>query len=224
MAEMSPDKQVMNLQQISDRESHQSGATRLSDPSHIKIWYNAEPRVPTKCANLAMCVFCIEKDMERSYLYLREGAIESNDVNKCACAALDSCFPQTQDWATVRYFDRGNFMKKKACCGCCSFYPSIEKKSRDFMCLCMQCKNDPENCWCTSYWYGPDYVTYVPFETFCCCIPNKVNFCCNYCGLYGPISGGPLIHTPYFIGQQPKDADAFVAQAKQVVPVAQKMR
>jgi len=37
MAEMSPDKQVMNLQQISDRESHQSGATRLSDPSHIKI-------------------------------------------------------------------------------------------------------------------------------------------------------------------------------------------
>ena len=36
-----PEKQTMNLQQISDRTSAQTGATRLSDPSHIKIWFNA---------------------------------------------------------------------------------------------------------------------------------------------------------------------------------------
>ena len=214
MAEgLSPDKQVMNLQQISDRESLQKGATRLSDPSHIKIWYNAEVAPPSSCCACIECITCIGLDRERSYIYLREGSLETNKVDNCkVCECL---FPQVFDHASVRYFDRSPWMAKSACMGCCSIKPSIEKVKSGWMCCCKECDPCPACC-------GGDYMTFSPVDKVCCCVPNKINGCCNYCGLFGPISGEPWLHIPYFI--QPKDVDGFVAQCKQVIPAAQAMK
>ena len=107
-----PEKQAMNLQQISDRTSAQKGATRLSDPSHIKIWYNAELAEPTCCTKYQLCMAGFAFDNERSYMYLREGAMETNHVNKCCIKCLESCYQQP-DCISITYFDKRPWVKYK---------------------------------------------------------------------------------------------------------------
>ena len=208
-----PEKQAMNLQQISDRTSAQKGATRLSDPSHIKIWYNAELAEPTCCTKYQLCMAGFAFDNERSYMYLREGAMETNHVNKCCIKSLEACTPTT-DCISIAYFDKPPFTKYKLFCGCCSFDPRIEKVDNTYLICCQKVT-------CHQACYGGDYMSFVPLDTFCCCFPNKVNWCCNYCGLCGSPDGNPLIHIPYYM--QPKDVDGFVAQCKQVMPAARAM-
>ena len=120
-----PEKQTMNLQQISDRTSAQRGATRLSDPSHLKIWYNAELADPSCCVKYAQCLSGQAFDKERSYMYLREGSMETNQVNKCCIKALESCYRQP-DCISIVYFDKPPTKSTKLV-WCCSFDPSIEK-------------------------------------------------------------------------------------------------
>lgn len=208
-----PEKQTMNLQQICDRTSHQMGATRLSDPSHIKIWYNAEMGDPSCCAKYELCCGCIEQDPERSYLYLREGAMESNKTYRCCIECLRPCF-QMPDCVCLSYFDREPWLKKKKMMGCVQFEPTLEKVDNGCMLCCQKIT-------CHQACYGGDYVSYVPISNFCCCIPNKVNWCCNFCGLCGPVDGTPLWHAALWA--QPKDVEGFVAQAKQVIPAARDM-
>ena len=208
-----PEKQAMNLQQISDRTTAQKGATRLSDPSHIKIWFNAEPQEPTCCAKYALCCSGLAFDKERSYMYLREGALEHNRVNKCCIKALEPCNKQP-DWISLQYFDKKPYAKIKKCGGFCSFDPYIEKVDNGCMICCTKVTCHQSCC-------GKDFMTYVPVASYCCCFPNRVNWCCNCCGLWGPPDGNPLIHIPYFM--QPEDVDGFVAQCKQVIPAARAM-
>ena len=211
-----PEKQTMNLQQISDRTSAQTGATRLSDPSHIKIWFNAEPQDPTCCGKFALCMACLSFDKERSYMYLREGALETNKVDKCCVGCLRPCYRvREMDWISLQYFDKKPYSKTKICMGCCSYDPYIEKVDNGCMLCCMKITCHQEYC-------GKDFITYVPMDKICCCFPNKVNWCCNCCGLCGSPDGNPLLHIPF--SMQPADVDGFVAQCKQVIPPAQKMQ
>lgn len=212
-----PEKQTMNLQQISDRTSFQRGATRLSDPSHIKIWYNAELADPSCFTKYQLCLqACVVFDKERSYMYLREGAIETNQAHNCCISCLACCKPP--DCVRVSYFDKRPWKKSRGacytCCGLCSGNPSIEKVDNTYL-ICFQKVTCHQAC------FGGDYMSYVPLDKFCCCIPNKVNFLCNTCGLWGPVDGNPLCHIPYCM--QPKDVEGFVAQAKQVIPAARAM-
>ena len=208
-----PEKQTMNLQQISDRTSAQRGATRLSDPSHIKIWYNAELADPSCCMKYAQCLSGFVFDKERSYMYLREGAMETNQVNKCCIKCLESCYQQP-DCISITYFDKRPWVKYKVCCGCHSFDPRIEKVDNTFLICCQKVT-------CHQACFGGDYMSFVPLDKFCCCFPNKVNWCCNTCGFCGSPDGNPLIHFPF--PMQPKDVEGFVAQAKQVIPAARAM-
>ena len=207
-----PEKQTMNLQQISDRTSFQRGATRLSDPSHIKIWYNAELADPSCFAKYQQCLSGFVFDKERSYMYLREGALETNQVYKCCIKPLE-CLA-SPDCVRISYFDQKPWVKYKECCGCYSFDPRLEKVDNGFMICCQKVT-------CHQACVGGDYMSFVPLDKYCCCFPNKVNWCCNTCGLWGPVDGTPLIHFPYAI--QPKDVEGFVAQAKQVIPAARAM-
>ena len=213
-----PEKQTMNLQQISDRTSFQRGATRLSDPSHIKIWYNAELADPSCFAKYAQCLQCVVFDKERSYMYLREGALETNQAYNCCIKCLACLKPYPPDCVCVSYFDKRPWKKSKGacytCCGCCSGNPSIEKVDNTCL-ICFQKVTCHQAC------FGGDYMSYVPLDKFCCCIPNKVNFLCNICGFCGSPDGNPLCHLPYCM--QPKDVEGFVAQAKQVIPAARAM-
>ena len=208
-----PEKQTMNLQQICDRTSHQTGATRLSDPSHIKIWYNAEMGDPSCCVKYELCCACIEEDPERSYLYLREGAMEFNKTYRCCIGCCRPCF-QMPDCVCLTYFDREPWLKKNRYMGCLKFEPTLEKVDNGYMCCCQKLTCHQACC-------GGDYVSYVPISHFCCCIPNKVNWCCNWCGLCGAVDGTPLMHSALWT--QPKDVEGFVAQAKQVIPAARDM-
>lgn len=208
-----PEKQTMNLQQISDRTSAQRGATRLSDPSHIKIWYNAELADPPCYLKYVQCLQGVVFDKERSYMYLREGSMETNQVNKCCIKALESCYRQP-DCISIVYFDKPPYQKYKTCFGCCSFDPSIEKVDNAYLICCQKVT-------CHQACVGGDYMSFVPLDKFCCCFPNKVNWCCNTCGLCGSPDGNPLIHLPF--PMQPKDVEGFVAQCKQVIPAARAM-
>lgn len=208
-----PEKQTMNLQQICDRTTHQNGATRLSDPSHIKIWYNAEMGDPTCCMKYQLCCACLEEDPERSYMYLREGALEYNKTYRCCLSCCRPCckFP---DMVCLTYFDKKPWLKKKKNLGCLQYEPTLEKVDNGCMLCCVKLTCHQTCC-------GGDYVSYVPISNFCCCIPNKVNWCCNCCGLWGPPDGTPLWHSRMWA--QPKDVEGFVAQAKQVIPAARDM-
>jgi hypothetical protein len=50
---------------------------------------------------------------------------------------------------------------------------------------------------------------------------NRTNCCHNTCGLCGAPNGNPIIFNSFY--PQPKNAEPFVAQAKQIIPVSQRM-
>ena len=206
-----PEKQTMNLQQISDRTSAQRGATRLSDPSHIKIWYNAELADPSCFAKYAQCLSGQVFDKERSYMYLREGAMETNQVNKCCIKVTLESISQP-DCVSISYFDQPPG-KVQNLLRCCSLDPSIEKVDNAYLICCQKVT-------CHQACVGGDYMSFVPLDKFCCCFPNKVNWCCNTCGLCGPrrepAHPPPVPHAAQGRGR-------VRGASKQVIPAARAM-
>ena len=209
-----PEKQTMNLQQISDRTSFQRGATRLSDPSHIKIWYNAELADPSCFAKYAQCLLHgVVFDKERSYMYLREGALETNQSYNCCIKCLACLKPP--DCVCVSYFDKRPWKKYKCtCCGICSGDPSIEKVDNAYL-ICL-----PEGHLPPGVRRRGLHVVRAPRQVLLL-LPQQGELVCNTCGLCGSPDGNPLIHLPF--AMQPKDVEGFVAQAKQVIPAARAM-
>ena len=52
-------------------------------------------------------------------------------------------------------------------------------------------------------------------------LPQQSCWCHNCFGCCGQPDGNPLYFSSFY--PQPKNAEAFVAQAKQIIPVAQRM-
>ena len=215
--------QMMMVQQqvnnVCDRTSIQKGATRLKNPNFIEIKYNAEIRDAGCFFNLCAmagglgCVTCGRVnapccsffDKGRSYLYLREGSIESN------VSMGHVCF-KCPDHVQVDYFDRRPY----AVTGCiCPDEPKLETVDTAYMCCCMKIE-------CTMC-FGNNFVVVMPFENTCFGIcPNRTCWCHNCCNLCGPMSGNPIVFTPFY--PQPVNTEPFVAMAKMTIPQAQTMR
>ena len=180
----------------------------------VTVIYDAETVDPSCLASCLMACCCTALDKGRSYLYLRNGSIESNDANrdKCVCtpdACLRLCFPLADD-TKVEYFDRSPYKAHGCCCNqCCVKVPKLEITKGGCMCCFQHCAGCA-SCGCR------DAVVLMPYEVCappCCCCTNRVGCCQNCCGLYGPVTGNPLYYDP-FNHPQPKDVQAFVDVAQ----------
>jgi hypothetical protein len=188
---------------MGDRKKVHSGMTKLQTPRKINIVYDAELEPPG--CRLRVCLLmncCSSKDLERSYLYLRENSLESNEAITC-CFGL--CYGM--DFINVTYFDRPPYEKTckpspfPCCCLCNSAQPRLDVLNRGCIVCCIPIKR------------GKSAIV-MPFERFpapCCCCTNRVGWWDNCCGLCGPISGNPKIYSTF--SPQPKDAEAFVKVA-----------
>jgi hypothetical protein len=76
------------MQQFVDRITPQGGATSLQQPSVIQIAYNAEVRQASCCRHFQYCLTCRCYNHSRSYLYLRENSIETNEGADHMCRSL----------------------------------------------------------------------------------------------------------------------------------------
>lgn len=176
----------------------------------VQIIYDAELYDPSCLASCLMACCCATLDKRRSYLYLRNGSIESNDANrdKCVCtpdACLRLCVPLTDD-TKVQYFDRAPY-KAHGSCGnrCCVKVPKVEIMKGGCMCCFQHCQGCA-SCGCR------DMVVLMPYEVCApplCCCTNRVCWFHNYCGLCGPVTGNPL-YASMFEHPQPKNVQAFV--------------
>lgn len=79
------------FQQFVDRRSPQGGATSLRHPSAIQIIYNAEIRSFPYARQVCLCLMCRCYDRSRSFLYLRENSIETNEGATHICGCLAEC-------------------------------------------------------------------------------------------------------------------------------------
>ena len=217
MAQMVAPKQVHMSElppSVCDRKSEHDGATRLMNPNVIEIKYNAEIKDPGmcfKCMGICGCFplvgicapACSFFDPERSYLYLREGSVESNNTINNYIG--DCCGCPGDDFVQVKYFDRPPY----AIAGClCPTVPKLEIMDTSCYFCCYKCE-------------GTKYVVNMPNETYCLCCSNRTNRCSGWCGLCGPIAGVPLFYSTFY--PQPENPEAFVEMAKHVVPRAQHM-
>ena len=215
--------QMMMVQQqvnnVCDRTSTQKGATRLKNPNSIEIKYNAEVRDEGCIFNLCGMVGglpvvtlgrvcappCSFFDKGRSYLYLREGSIESNVSMGNMCL---SC----PDSVEVQYFDRSPYARK----GCiCPDEPKLDMVDTGYMCCCV--KIECPIC------LGKNFVVLMPFESTCFGLcPNRICWIHSCCNLCGPVSGNPIAYKRFY--PQPVNTEPFVAMARQVIPQAQTMK
>jgi hypothetical protein len=84
------------------RTSTAKGGTAREHPEYIKVNYSAEFWDPAFMAKLMLCLTrCTWVDKKRSYLYIRENSVESNQAYAPCCGML-----KTQDDITVQYFDK----------------------------------------------------------------------------------------------------------------------
>ena len=218
---VAPEQYIASLPSIVDRTSKQNGSTKLANPNFIAIKYNAELEDASCCFKSIACCGCLPCfgvcapacsyfDKERSYLYLREGSLETNTALNNHCKPLCCCC-RFDDNVIVNYFDRAPYAIEGCCC---PTVPKLEVFDPGCMCCCM--KFDCE-CIC-----GPKQVVIMPYESCCMGLcPNRTCWFYNCFGLYGPPDNNPLIFNSFH--PQPKNAEAFVAQAKQIIPVSQRM-
>jgi hypothetical protein len=158
------------------------------------------------CSRIQLwCFFCSFYDRERSYLYIREGAIESN----VACQMCCGCCP-TRDYISLSYFDKDPYVKGCKCypLPCCCFVnysvPKFELLDTASLVCCIKC-----DCCCGKG------VVLMPFEYFpfpCCCCINRITCCNNCCGCCGQVTGNPKVYSAFF--NQPTDPEAFIAAAQ----------
>ena len=223
---VTPEQYIASLPSIVDRTSKQEGATKLANPNFISIKYNAEIEDPSCCFKCVACCGCLPVysigfipvacapvcsyfDKERSYLYIREGSLEANTSLDNHCAPICCCCT-FDDNVYVHYLDRAPYAIK----GClCPAVPKLEIYDPACMLCCV--KFDCECC------FGPKQVVIMPYEECCLCCPNRTCWCHNCFGCCGQPDGNPIYYSSFY--PQPKNAEAFVAQAKQIIPVAQRM-
>jgi len=201
-----------------DRLTEHAGATQLKTarrtevPNTIGIsdW---ELNGPTCCEQICLALRCSCWDDTRQYLYVRDNSsIEKNDTN--AITSCCTCCCGVRDNVSVMYNDRAPYGPRcrlspfPLCCLLHSGQPQFRVLQRGYMCFCVKV-----DCGCRG-----KHVVVSPFEHLpfpCCCCTNRVSYCDNCCGTCGPISGNSRVFTVF--RPQPKDADAFVAAANQVM-------
>ena len=201
-----------------DRLTEHAGATQLKTarrtevPNTIGIsdW---ELKGPTCYEQICLALRCSCWDDTRQYLYVRDNSsIEKNDTNvitsccTCCCGVRDNVSVMYNDRAP--YGPRCRLSPLPLCCLLHSGQPQFEVLQRGCMCCCVKL-----DCCCRG-----KHVVVSPFEHLpfpCCCCTNRVSYCDNCCGTCGPISGNSRVFTVF--RPQPKDADAFVAAANQVM-------
>ncbi|KAJ1420228.1 hypothetical protein B484DRAFT_453173 [Ochromonadaceae sp. CCMP2298] len=147
----------------------------------------------------------------RTYIHVLENSMEQNAPMACLCIPANFLCPGS-DMVSKTYFDRGPWDRQTLfyTSGCYSGPPTFYANSRKQVCCCVDCCDGynnlvdcfiPECC--------GDKIIYSPYDTVCFCCPNKVNFCCNNCGLLGLKSGEPLcVHSQYSC-LQPGTGEAF---------------
>ena len=201
-----------------DRLTEHAGATQLKTarrtevPNTIGIsdW---ELKGPTCYEQICLALRCSCWDDTRQYLYVRDNSsIEKNDTNvitsccTCCCGIRDNVSVMYNDRAP--YGPRCRLSPLPLCCLLHSGQPQFEVLQRGCMCCCVKL-----DCCCRG-----KHVVVSPFEHLpfpCCCCTNRVGYCDNCCGTCGPISGNSRVFTVF--RPQPKDADAFVAAANEVM-------
>ena len=175
-----PEQYIASLPSIVDRTSKQEGATKLANPNFIAIKYNAELEDASCCFKCSACVGCLPCthfvlapacsyfDKERSYLYLREGSLESNTALDNFCKPICCCW-SFDDNVKVNYFDRDPYAIQGCCCPA---VPKLEILDPGYMLCCMKL-----DCECI---FGPKQVVIMPFESCCMGLcANRTNCCHN---------------------------------------------
>lgn len=143
-----------------------------------------------------------DNTLGRKYFNVYENSYESNHPMACWCVCFtlppNSCCPGF-DYIRRSYFDRGIYdvQSMAHCLGCVKGEPSIHPNHIPYMCCCIEVNCDWLKPWPTGECCGvcpiSDYVSVVPYETYCCCCPNRANCCTNSCGICGSKTGSPLI-------------------------------
>jgi len=183
------------------RESPHTGSTKLDSNDKIAILYDAELKGVDCSDKICLCCRCSSRDNDRSYLYVRENSIETNEAVICICCS--SWFSET---TRVLYYDRAPFKPAPICCCCpCCGYSEPKLEVLQSGCWC-----------CTKRTVCCEQVVVVPYEKFLCCSNRtaKAGLCnCWLCcwGVLGPsgLDGVPKAFIPF--SPQPKDPWAFVA-------------
>jgi len=165
------------------RARKQNGATCVKLPDAMEI-YSAEMAPLDPCNKALLMMSCRKFDMERSYIYLREGSIESNFAMNCCIGG------QAVDNVSVQYFDRAPLQAGNVCLGlCCYAEPKIEVNTIGCQICCIPIKLGEQ-------------VVVMPFEQVCG-KKNRIGCCDNRCGLCGGISGAPRQFTPFVENSNP---------------------
>lgn len=192
---------------MGDRKTPHSGKTQLANPNQIKIVFDAELKNEKCLDRICLALACCSKyDLQRSYLYLRENSLETNETYSCCCGV---CYDL--DVTNVTYFDRAPFRKtcKPSPFPCCCLFNSGQPKLEVISKGCTIC--------CIPISCGKTAIV-MPFEKYpfpLCCCTNRVTCINNCCGFCGPITGNPQIYSGF--SPQPKDAQAFVDAAQSLM-------
>eukprot|EP00041_Stephanoeca_diplocostata_P002043 m.22917 g.22917 ORF g.22917 m.22917 type:complete len:279 (+) comp12839_c0_seq1:368-1204(+) len=193
----------------------------------------AAPATILGCACTMLCsVFLYPSkpklDYKRSYVYVRENAVESN-------RAVKFCFgPCTtrMDVTDIIYFDHDIFAKKSSCSPFgCHFHvdePKVVAVDTAFMCCgkilaCPPCASMADA--------KPRLQPAVTFNSTLaapyCCITNEVNKCLNFCELCGHVTGSPLqflLFEKFMSFPAVKNTDAFVKATNDAIAANKKAR
>ena len=201
-----------------DRLTAHAGATQLktakcSEVPNIISISDWELKGPTHCEQISLALRCSCWDDTRQYLYIRDNSsIEKNDTNGTTSCCAWCC--GVRDNVSVVYNDRtpyGSTCRPSPFPWCCILHsgqPQFEVLHRGCMCCCVKV-----DCCCRG-----KQVVISPFEKRpfpCCCCKNRNGIFDNCFGACGPINGNPSVYTVF--RPQPKNADAFVAAANQVM-------
>ena len=201
-----------------DRTTKKPGAVAMGfSQGSLKVVYDAEPEEP-------MCIvsfvnrfyYCTAMDRSRSYIYVREGALEMNHSYKRAICCYVCPDGVGEDYLTLQYFDRQPFVKAtgdEGCGPCCRVTGAPRIELVRYGCIWCGMKIDP----CIGPKAG---VALVPGDHICYCCPLHVTDCdqkmCCY-GFCGPTAmlGNPKFFIPFPL--EPKDPATFVSVVQEVM-------
>jgi hypothetical protein len=174
-----------------DRKTVYTGAISRPYKASIVLAYDADVAEDSSCKKCLMTFLCCATTRpDRSYLLVREGALEANwSVQMCCgpCATV-------RDFNSLSYFDQAPLGEIQGPFKCCyKGTPKIAAKKMGCMICCVPCESD-------------DVAVIVPYEKYWCCCPNRAERTCF--GFCGPLPNQPMFATQ--IVPQPKDVGKFV--------------
>jgi hypothetical protein len=199
---------VSAISRHGDRMDKMKGLTCPAANDKIDLVFNAE--LDDKCCfwKLGDCCKCRDQDRQRSYMIIRETALEINDATLCCCTG------EVEDNVKVYYFDNDPFTPQCVCCNergfcCCPTYvnPRVELAHNGCVWCCVKC--DP--CCGSKVSIGITPFQRMPFP--CCCCSNHTTSCDHFCACYGipcpvPVLGNPMYFIPFKV--QPKNPATFI--------------